>query len=105
VFKLMPIPMGIVYCQQKQIRENRFLFWGSIIPGICVILPAWLVFYLRLRYAVKIAAPQIVIGLSGSLELGRHQPRYTLLAWLCGIGTILWGLWSFGDRAQYSHWK
>jgi len=105
VFKLMLIPIGIVYFQQKQIRENRFLFWGSIIAAICVILPAWLVIYLRLRYAVKIAAPLIVIGISGSLELGRHQPRYSLLAWLCGIGTILWGLWYFGDMAQYSHWK
>lgn len=105
VFKLMLIPIGVVFVQQKRIRENRFLLWGSLIAAICVILPAWLVIFLRLRYAVKIAAPLIVIGLSGCLELGRHQPRYSQLAWLCGIGTVLWGLWFFGDMAQYSHWK
>ncbi|MCS5698583.1 hypothetical protein NZK32_05950 [Cyanobium sp. FGCU-52] len=104
-FKLMLIPIAIVFFRQKNIQRNRFLLWGGLIASVCVIVPAWLVIYLRLRYAVKIAAPLIVIPLSGSMELGQNKPRYKKMAWLCGIGTIAWGLLFFGDMAQYSHWK
>lgn len=105
VFKLMLIPLAIVFLRQKDIKQNRFLLWGSLIAAVCVIVPAWLVIYLRLRYAVKIAAPLVVIALTGSMELGQIQPRYRTIGWLCGIGTIVWGLLFFGDMAQYSHWK
>lgn len=58
-----------------------------------------------MRYAVKIAAPLIIIALAGSLELSRHNRRYAQLAWLCGIGTILWQLYFLNDMALHSHWK
>jgi len=63
------------------------------------------VIYLRLRYAVKIAAPLIIIALAGSLELSRHNRRYGQLAWLCGISTILWQLYFLDDMTIHSHFK
>lgn len=105
VFKLMLIPIAIVYLRQRDIKANKFLLWGALIAAICVILPAWLVIYLRLRYAVKIAVPLIAIALTGSLELSRQDRRYLQVAWACGIGSILWQLYWFRDMAIYSHWK
>jgi hypothetical protein len=101
----MLLPIAIVFLQQKKITQHRFLLWGSLIAAACVIAPAWLVIYLRMRYAVKIAAPLIIIALAGSLELSRHNRRYAQLAWLCGIGTILWQLYFLNDMALHSHWK
>ena len=60
---------------------------------------------LRLRYAVKIAAPLIIIALAGSLELRQHNRLYGQLARLCGIGTIPWQLYFLDDMALHSHWK
>jgi hypothetical protein len=58
--------------KQKKIVQHRFLLRGSLIAAAWVIIaPAWLVIDLRLRYAVKIAAPLIKIALAGSLELSR----------------------------------
>ena len=59
------------FLEQKQIVQHRFLLSGSLIAAACFIAPAWLVIDLRLRYAVKIAAPLIKIVLAGSLELNR----------------------------------
>lgn len=101
----MLLPIAIVLLQQKKITQNRFLLWGSLIAAVCVITPAWLVIYLRLRYAVKIAAPLIMIALAGSLELSRYNRRYGQLAWLCGISTILWQLYFLDDMAIHSHFK
>lgn len=57
--------------EQKKIIQHRFLLRGSLIAAAWVIARAWLVIDLRLRYAVKIAAPLIKIALAGSLELSR----------------------------------
>jgi len=105
IFKFMLIPIVVVYLRQRDIKTHRFLLWGSLIAAACVILPAWLVIYLRLRYAVKIAVPLIAIALAGSLELSRQDRRYVRLAWACGIGSILWQLYWFRDMAMNSHWK
>ena len=104
-FKLMPIPIAIVYFRHKEIKSHRLLLWGGLIVAICVILPAWLVIYVRLRYAVKIVAPMVAIALAGCLELSHHDRRYARLAWACGIGSILWQLYYFNDMAIYSHFK
>ncbi|MFZ9753150.1 MAG: hypothetical protein ACO3B3_06330 [Cyanobium sp.] len=105
VFKFMLVPIGLVYLNQNKITSNRFLFWAALIAAICVIMPAWLVIYLRLRYAVKIAAPLIIVALAGCLALSQHNQRYRQVAWLCGIGTILWQLYFLDDMAVHSHWK
>ena len=105
VFKFMLLPIAIVFLQQKKITQHRFLLWGSLIAAAFVIAPAWLVIYLRLRYAVKIATPLIIIALAGSLELSRQNRRYAQLAWLFGIGTILWQLYFLDDMAIHSHFK
>ena len=59
------------FLEQKKISQHRFLLRGSLIAVACVIAPARLVIDLRLRYAVKIAAPLIKIALAGSVELSR----------------------------------
>lgn len=105
VFKFMLIPIAIIFLQQQKIRQHRFLLWGSLIAAICVIAPAWLVIYLRLRYAVKIAAPLIVIAIAASLELGVSNRYLVRLTWLCGLGTIIWQLYYLNDMALHSHWK
>jgi hypothetical protein len=105
VFKLMLVPIAIAYVHHKQTSQHRFLLWGSLIAAVCVILPAWLVIYLRIRYAVKIAAPLIIVAMAANLELSQRHPRYRWLVWLCGIGTIVWELYFFQDMALHSHWK
>jgi hypothetical protein len=45
--------------EQKKIIQHRFLLSGSLIAAAWVIARTWLVIDLRLRYAVKIAAPLI----------------------------------------------
>ena len=105
VFKFMLIPITMVYVRHKRIKGHRLLLWGGLIAAICVILPAWLVIYLRIRYAVKIAVPLIAIAIAGCLELSHHDRRYAKLAWACGIGSILWQLYYFNDMAIYSHFR
>jgi hypothetical protein len=105
VFKFMLIPIAVVYFRHKEIKAHRLLLWGALIAAICIILPTWLVIYMRIRYAVKIAAPLIAIALAGCLELGHYNRRYTVLIWACGIASILWQLYYFNDMAIYSHFK
>jgi hypothetical protein len=104
-FKFMLIPIAVVYFRHKQITGHRLLLWGALIAAICVILPTWLVIFMRIRYAVKIVVPLVAVALSGCLELGHHDRRYVKLAWACGIGSIIWQLYYFNDMAIESHFK
>jgi len=104
-FKLMLLPIGMIYWKQRQISASRFLLWAALIAAICVIVPAWLVIFVRIRYAAKCVAPLVVLALAGSLELNRTDPRMLRLAWLCGIGTIAWQLFFFNDMAISSHFR
>lgn len=104
-FKLMLVPLAMVIWQQRRLQSNRFLLWAALITAICVIVPAWLVIFVRIRYAAKCVAPLVVIALSGSFELSRTDSRALRLAWLCGLGTIAWQLFFLRDMALNSHYR
>lgn len=104
-FKLMLLPVGFIYWNQKDITKNRFLLWAALIAAVCVIVPAWLVIFVRIRYAAKCVPPLVVMAIAGSLEIAPTNRQALRLAWLCGLGTIVWQLFFFEDMAVHSHFR
>jgi hypothetical protein len=108
VFKFMLIPMAAVAIRWKEIRENRFLLWAGLLAATCILLPSWLVIYVRMRYVAK-ALPVIIAGtIAGSLELSRINNLNSNLSnqgllritWISAILTIAWqviGLSAYQD--------
>jgi len=94
VFKFMLFPTAAVVIQWKGVHENRFLLWAGLLAAACILLPSWLVIYVRMRYIAKVL-PAIIAGtFAGSLELSRNnkQDNNGLLrvTWISAILTIVW---------------
>ena len=108
VFKFMLVPMTAVAIRWKEVRENKFLLWTGLLAAACILLPSWLVIYVRMRYVAKVL-PAIIAGtIAGSLELSRsHNPNSNFsnkgvlrMTWISAILTIAWqvlGLSAYQD--------
>ena len=104
VFKFMLFPTAAVVIQWKGVRENRFLLWAGLLAAACILLPSWLVIYVRMRYIAKVL-PAIIAGtIAGSLELSRNNKQgnngLLRVTWISAILTIAWqvvGLTGYQD--------
>ena len=90
VFKFMTIPSLLVLSQFRRIRENKFLLLGTALVAVCVILPAWLVIFVRMRYVAKILPIVTAATIACALELAPRRTIVLKLVWLCGLSSILW---------------
>ena len=90
VFKFMTIPSLLVLSQFRSIRENKFLLLGTMLVAVCVILPAWLVIFVRMRYVAKILPIVTAATIACALELAPKRKIALQLVWLCGLSSILW---------------
>lgn len=90
VFKFMAIPCLLILTQARNIKENRFLLLGAVIVSACILLPAWLVIFVRMRYVAKVLPLITAATLACALELAPRRKIYLKLVWLCGVSTILW---------------
>ena len=100
----MLFPTAAVVIQWKGVRENRFLLWAGLLAAACILLPSWLVIYVRMRYIAKVL-PAIIAGtIAGSLELSRNNKQgnngLLRVTWISAILTIAWqvvGLTGYQD--------
>ncbi|MEB3260836.1 MAG: hypothetical protein VKP63_09455 [Cyanobacteriota bacterium] len=94
VFKLMLIPFLLILTQARKIKENRFLLYGSLLVAVCILLPSWLVIFVRMRYVAKLLPLLTVATLACALELAPRRHAYLKAAWVFGASTILWQAFS-----------
>lgn len=90
VFKFMTIPSLLVLSQFRSIRDNKFLLFGTVLVAVCVILPAWLVIFVRMRYVAKILPIVTAATIACALEIAPKRKIVLKLVWLCGLSSILW---------------
>jgi len=94
VFKVMLIPLMIALASIKKIQANKFLLLGSLLVAVCIILPSWLVIFLRIRYIAKVLPALTTATIASSVELLPWRKNNLTLVWICGIATIMWQLLS-----------
>jgi hypothetical protein len=94
VFKVMLIPLMIALASIKKIQANKFLLLGSLLVAVCIILPSWLVIFLRMRYIAKVLPALTTATIASSVELLPWRKNNLTLVWICGIATIMWQLLS-----------
>jgi hypothetical protein len=114
VFKFMLLPLAAVMIRWKEVRENRFLLWAGLLAAVCILLPSWLVIYVRMRYIAKVLPALIAGTIAGCLELSQsdNQTNKSLsnkglrnkgllrMTWISAILTIAWqvaGLTAYQD--------
>lgn len=90
VFKFMAIPFILILFQVRSIKENKYLLLGSVLVTACILLPAWLVIFVRMRYIAKSLPLVIAVTIACALELAPKRKVYLRLVWLCGLSSILW---------------
>lgn len=90
VIKFTFIPLILVLFNFKKIRQNYFLFFGAILVAACILLPSWLVIFVRMRYLAKVV-PILTAGVfASSIELSANRKIYLPVLWISGIATIVW---------------
>ena len=114
VFKFMLLPLAAVMIRWKEVRENRFLLWAGLLAAVCILLPSWLVIYVRMRYIAKVLPALIAGTIAGCLELsqsdnltnkslsnkGLSNKGLLRMTWISAILTIAWqvaGLTAYQD--------
>mgnify|MGYP003339707699 CR=1 FL=1 len=90
VFKFMIIPFLLVLAKIGWVRQNRFLLIGAILAASCILLPSWLVIYVRMRYIAKVLPLVTTATIASAIELSQRRKVYVPLVWVCGLSTILW---------------
>ncbi|MEB3334738.1 MAG: hypothetical protein VKP70_07110 [Cyanobacteriota bacterium] len=90
VFKFMLIPFLLILSQVKSIQQHRFLLIGSALIATCILLPSWLVIFVRMRYIAKVLPVVTTATIACALELAARRKIYLKLTWLCGISTLAW---------------
>jgi hypothetical protein len=90
VFKFMLIPFLLILTQFKAIQQHRFLLLGSALIAACILLPSWLVIFVRMRYIAKVLPLVTTATIACALELANRRKIYLKLVWLCGISTLAW---------------
>ena len=94
VFKWMTIPFLLVLTQIKRVQHHRFLLLGAALVAACILLPSWLVIFVRMRYIAKVLPVVICATLACASELAVNRKIILQLTWLCGFSTILWQVFS-----------
>lgn len=100
VFKFMLLPLALVAMRWKKIQENRFLLWAGLLAAACILLPSWLVIFVRMRYIAKVLPAITAATLAGSLELSKSNKGLLRVSWVCAFLTIAWqtfGLTAYQD--------
>lgn len=92
VFKFMLLPFAGVCMSWKRISENWFLLFATLIACACILIPSWLVIFVRMRYIAKVLPAVTAATLACSVELGRKNNGSIRLAWAGASLTILWQL-------------
>lgn len=90
VFKFMVIPFLLILTQIKSIQQHRFLLLGSVLIAACILLPSWLVIFVRMRYIAKVLPLVTTATIACALELANRRKIYLKLVWLCGVSTLAW---------------
>lgn len=90
VFKFMLVPVLLVVSQIGVVQHNRFLLIGALLAAACILLPSWLVIFLRMRYIAKVLPVVTTATLASALELSQRRRIALPLVWLCGLSTLLW---------------
>jgi hypothetical protein len=94
VFKFMLIPFLLVLSQVRVVRQNRFILIGALLTAACVLVPPWLVIYVRMRCVAKILPLVTTATIATALELSQRRKIHLPLLWLCGLSTIAWQAFS-----------
>jgi hypothetical protein len=90
VFKFMLLPLALVAMRCTQLRVNKFLLGVGLLAAACILLPSWLVIFVRMRYIAKVL-PVIIAGtIAGSIELSRNNRGLVRVTWISAILTIAW---------------
>ena len=90
VFKFMAIPFLLILTRVRAIKENQFLLIGAALVAVCILLPAWLVIFVRMRYIAKVLPLLTTATIACALELAAKRKIYLKLVWFCGLSSILW---------------
>jgi len=94
VFKFMLIPLGLICLRWRHIHANRWLMITALLAALCILLPSWLVIYVRMRYIAKVLPAITAATIAGVLELSdrdmRSKMRIRRLTWISAVATILW---------------
>lgn len=94
VFKFMLVPFSLVIVNFRHVKSNRYLLIGAALVSACILLPSWLVIFVRMRYIAKVIPLATVATIAATLELSKHRKFFLPLLWICGLSTILWQLLS-----------
>lgn len=90
VFKFMAIPGIYVAMQWRQLRYNQFLLFAALIAALCILLPSWLVIFVRMRYIAKVLPAITAATIACSLELSAAHPRILRITWISTFLTVSW---------------
>ncbi|MFN7678767.1 MAG: hypothetical protein ACK5QW_09280 [Cyanobacteriota bacterium] len=90
VFKFMSIPFLLVLTQIGMIKQNRFILLGAVLVASCILLPSWLVIFVRMRYIAKALPLVTTATIASAYELASRRKLPLTLVWICGLSTVLW---------------
>lgn len=88
VFKFMLIPFLVIALQWKKVEQQRLLLFTSILATLAVLIPAWMVIFVRMRYIAKVLPLVVAAVMACALELRRMNNRILPLTWVCTLSTI-----------------
>ncbi|MFM9047493.1 MAG: hypothetical protein ACKOOH_07535 [Cyanobium sp.] len=94
VFKLMLVPFSLALWNLKHVKSYRYILIGAGLVSACILLPSWLVIFVRMRYIAKVIPLATVATIGASMELSNQRRFFMPLLWVCGVSTILWQLLS-----------
>lgn len=93
VFKFMLLPFLIILLEVNgNIKENKFLIVTAVLAACFVIAPAWLVIFIRMRYAAKLLPVITAATITGSIELASSHKTIKKIIWSSAALTIAWQL-------------
>jgi len=90
VFKFMLAPVTLVAINWRQASRNRFLLLSAAVAAICILLPSWLVIFVRMRYIAKVLPAITAATMAGTVEISRINRLALPLTWSCALLTIAW---------------
>ena len=90
VFKFMLLPIGLVFMRWQLVRQNRFLLFAAGLAAVCILLPSWLVIFVRMRYIAKVLPAITAATMAGAVEVAQGNRPILRLTWISAILTLLW---------------
>ena len=88
------IPFILALSRIKIVKENTFILQSSILVAACILIPSWLMIFVRMRYIAKILPLVTTATISSSVELAADRKSYLGTLWVCGLATLAWQLFS-----------